>query len=302
MEVNIFSHIRVKFKNHYCSEVERVNKVIELGDTIIPKRTMYDTDELKRIDEIFEELNEEGFNFTKSFQPYYVHYIDLETIKKISTDLFFIEKKKNPYINIRVFKQKYFDNVKYYLEFLVEKKRWKKGETKTFHQLMGLFSSLQESVRNSCYCRNYTGELCNFYILDDFFTDIYVLKSYADAFFKFIEEFDIVEEEENKYITQKIETTKPQPNEVEIPNKTALTSCSVQVSMLNQMGVLDLPIFQNKSQAQKERILSKLLNRGIRDIRGNINSLNPNSNEDLTKYTAGSEGTQAKARDILNQL
>lgn len=80
------------------------------------------------------------------------------------------------------------------------------------------------------------------------------------------------------------------------------TSCSIQVSMLNQMGVLDLPIFQNKNQAQKERILSKLLNRGIRDIRGNLNSLNPNSNEDLTKYTAGSEGTQAKARDILNQL
>lgn len=68
------------------------------------------------------------------------------------------------------------------------------------------------------------------------------------------------------------------------------------------MGVLDLSIFQNKSQAQKERILSKLLNRSIRDIRGNLNSLNPNSNEDLTKYTAGSEGTQAKARDILNQL
>lgn len=118
-------------------------------------------------------------------------------------------------------------------------------------------------------------------------------------------------EKENFYLFEKylqeenqenIEIAEPQPYEVEIPNKTALTSCSVQVSMLNQMGVLDLPIFQNKNQAQKERILSKLLNRGIRDIRGNLNSLNPNSNEDLTKYTAGSEGTQAKARDILNQL
>lgn len=119
MCVNIFSHIRIKFKNHYCTEVERVKKIDLLGDRITEWGRVYDTDELKRIDEIFEEQNEEGFNFTKSFQPYYVHYIDLETIKKISTDLFFIEKKKNPYINIRVFKQKYFDNVKYYLEFLV---------------------------------------------------------------------------------------------------------------------------------------------------------------------------------------
>lgn len=160
---------------------------------------------------------------------------------------------------------------------------------------------LQESVKNCYYHHNFISPNCNFYILDDFFTDIYVLKSYADAFLKFIEEFDILEEEEDKYITKKIETTEP-PDDVETPNKIASTSCSVQISMLNQMGVLDLPIFQNKSQTQKERILSKLLNRGIRDIRGNLNSLNPNSNEDLTKYTAGSEGTQAKARDILNQL
>lgn len=198
MCVNIFSLIPIKFNNYYCTEIERVKKTDLLGDSIVWGR-VYDTDELKRIDKIFAELNEERFNFNSSFQPYYIHYVDLEIIKKISIDLFFIEKKKNPYITVKVFKKKYFDNVKYYLELLVEKKEWKKGETKSYFQIKDSLKPLQESVRNSYY--RYIGYLCNFYILDDFFTDIYILQSYADAFLKFIEEFDIVEEEENKYIT-----------------------------------------------------------------------------------------------------
>lgn len=287
MSVEIFSLIPIKFNNYHCTEIERVKKINLLGDSITERGRVYDTDELKRIDEIFEELNEEEFGFAKNFQPYYIHYVDLEIIKKISIDLFFIEKKKNPYITVKVFKKKYFDYVKFCFTELLNKSK---------------YTNLIESVGNTYYKQSYTLDMRLFYILDDFFYEIEVLECYADAFLKFIEEFDIVEEEENKYITQKTETIEPQPDEVESPNKKALTSCSVQISMLNQMGVLDLPIFQNKSQAQKERILSKLLNRSIRDIRGNLNSLNPNSNEDLTKYTAGSEGTQAKARDILNQL
>lgn len=287
MCVNIFSLISIKFNNYYCTEIERVKKTDLLEDSAIEWGRVYDTDELKRIDKIFAELNEERFNFNSSFQPYYIHYVDLEIIKKISIDLFFIEKKKNPYITVKVFKKKYFDNVKFCFTELLNKSK---------------YTNLIESVGNTYYKQSYTLDMRLFYILDDFFCEIEVLECYVDAFLKFIEEFDIVEEEENKYITQKIETTEPQPDEVESPNKKALISCSVQISMLDQMGVLDLPIFQNKSQAQKERILSKLLNRGIRDIRGNLNSLNPNSNEDLTKYTAGSEGTQAKARDILDQL
>ncbi len=80
------------------------------------------------------------------------------------------------------------------------------------------------------------------------------------------------------------------------------TPASIQISILKLLGFFELEIFKNKSNTQIENIISKLLNRDTRTIRGNISALNPNSNEDITKYTAGNEGTIAKARDIINSL
>lgn len=86
-------------------------------------------------------------------------------------------------------------------------------------------------------------------------------------------------------------------NEPKIKN----TSCSVQIALLNELGFFDLPVIKEMSSAQKEYIISKLLNKGERDVRGNINALNPDSGEDLSKYTSPTDTTIQKAIQIIKE-
>lgn len=87
-------------------------------------------------------------------------------------------------------------------------------------------------------------------------------------------------------------------NELKLKNN---TSCSVQVALLHELGFFDLPAIKEMSSARKEYVVSRLLNKGERDVRGNINALNPDSGEDLSKYTSPTDTTRQKAIRIINE-
>ncbi|WP_374465187.1 hypothetical protein [Chryseobacterium sp.] len=97
------------------------------------------------------------------------------------------------------------------------------------------------------------------------------------------------------------EILKEENKETEDSIKRKTTSCSVQVSILNELVFFDLQKVKEMTSTQKEYTISCLLNRGEREVKGNINVLNPNSKEDVTRYTASTHGTIAKAKKIINE-
>jgi hypothetical protein len=93
----------------------------------------------------------------------------------------------------------------------------------------------------------------------------------------------------------------PPVTEENEPKPKINTSCSVQVALLKELGFFDLPSIKEMSSAQKEYIISRLLNKSERDVRGNINALNPDSGEDLSKYTSPTDTTIQKAIRIIKE-
>lgn len=83
--------------------------------------------------------------------------------------------------------------------------------------------------------------------------------------------------------------------------KPKITSCSVQISLLDELGFFELPKIKAMNSTNKEYVISRLLNRRERDVRGNINALNPDSEEDLSRYTSPTETTKQKVSQILSE-
>ncbi len=102
----------------------------------------------------------------------------------------------------------------------------------------------------------------------------------------------------DKRIEENLRNESEQSNDT---NSIKITSCSVQIALLNELGFFELPKVKEMTSTQKEYVISRLLNRGSRDTKGNINALNPDSNENLVKYTSPTEGTIQKAKKIINE-
>lgn len=59
-----------------------------------------------------------------------------------------------------------------------------------------------------------------------------------------------------------------------------------QIALLKEIGFFDLGYFKTISATKRNDIIAKLLNSNARSIKGNISALDPNSNENLSKYTS----------------
>lgn len=85
--------------------------------------------------------------------------------------------------------------------------------------------------------------------------------------------------------------------------KGKLNSTPFQIRLLYELGFFDLPKVQSLEPGNLVKLVMELLNRrNERDIRGNINGFKPESEEDITKYTAASIGTGKRVTKFLNNL
>ncbi|WP_291868599.1 hypothetical protein [Maribacter sp.] len=73
-----------------------------------------------------------------------------------------------------------------------------------------------------------------------------------------------------------------------------------QIALLNEIGFFELDYFKNATQTKRNKIISKLLNADLRGVRGNIKTLDPNTTENIFRFTSYKHIDEVK--NYLNKL
>ena len=243
MEINIFSSLNYKI-------IKNSPKIIKLNKTIInqsDKKTFFETDEIKKIDKNLDTLNENDFSFHEIIYLYYVHYVDLDTLLKCSTDCYHIEKKTNPYLRIEKFKERYFGMLKHYTNTILSEN-----------------SNRLQWYDDDCYyfLERKTEDLVyqHIYIFDDMFKDENFIYDYMESLLQFIEIFN--PEEEN--VIQK-----NQESEEKIENKFTVPQI---IKILDKLNIKGMMANNGFTDFQTVQLLADIFGRSEKSIRNNFAS------------------------------
>lgn len=189
MEINIFSNIHYTI-NRYGGEIKRARNMFrEINDS---DNDNYHSSEIEEIDETFEFLKHKVFT-NEVFL--YVSYVEIEPFKSIVNDLYYIEKKRNPYIEIETFKERVFVPMKHYIDMVLDNKRG---------------SSLIWATNGNCFktVEYLEGMRRDYYLICDSFLEYEdIIWDYFTALRNFIEDFTPTITEPKPQETQKVNRT-----------------------------------------------------------------------------------------------
>ena len=238
MEINIFSSLNYKI-------IKNSPKIIKINKTIInqsDKKTFFETDEIKKIDKNLDTLNENDFSFHEIIYLNYVHYVDLDTLLKCSTDCYHIEKKTNPYLRIEKFKERYFGMLKHYINTILSKNsnrlQWYDDDCYYF---------LERKTEGLVYQ--------HIYIFDDMFKDENFIYDYMESLLQFIEIFN---PEEEYAIQKNQESEEKTENKFTVPQK---------IKILDKLNIKGWLQGKGYTNYQIEILLSNLFDRTDKTIR-----------------------------------
>ncbi|MGM0931945.1 MAG: hypothetical protein ACQEWD_00720 [Bacteroidota bacterium] len=77
-----------------------------------------------------------------------------------------------------------------------------------------------------------------------------------------------------------------QPEKQKEGNNQKSTDLPYKIALLNEIGFFDLPLMKSLPGTKKREVISKLIGGTDRQIKGNINVLNPRSTDSRTRYTS----------------
>ncbi|KRB54706.1 hypothetical protein [Flavobacterium sp. Root186] len=126
-------------------------------------------------------------------------------------------------------------------------------------------------------------------------------ESLESDFLEFRKKYTLKEKKEDSLLLKFYKTKlKSLASKLPINEQEPEVKTPYKIALLAEIGFFNLSVIKKLSNENKYKIVQQLIGGTLRSVKGNILVLNPESNEDRTKYTANNHSEDVK--DYLDKL